>query len=219
MQGRRVPGSRALLALLKALAAFASLAVLVALYAHITTRVHVDEPGLLGADVSGGHGGAVFGSDSPEGHMDTFSLWELPAQSPTVSEASPAGPKNRTESGDIYWQLEETLTEVLGALKDMPDVVELEPGAEEAPQGGLQEVPFPGENPGATQPTGVSGVDKRRLGRTNPKAVAGRTNRGAVDADTSRKVLLSNCLVAVAGVLTALFLCLVVPACAKDVQG
>ncbi|XP_027759906.1 uncharacterized protein LOC114068184 isoform X2 [Empidonax traillii] len=151
--------------------------------------------------------------------MDVFSLWELPVQSPTVSEASPAGPKNGTEPGDIYWQLEETLTEVLGALKDMPDAVELVPGDEEAPQGGLQEVPFPGGNLGAAQPTGVPGVDKRRLGRTNPKAVAGRANRGAVDADTSRKVLLSNCLVAVAGLLTALFLCLVLPAWAKDVQG
>ncbi|XP_032568526.1 uncharacterized protein LOC116799464 isoform X3 [Chiroxiphia lanceolata] len=217
MQGRRAPVGRVLLVGLKALAAFAALAVLVALYAHITTRGHVDKPGPLGADVSGGSGDEGSGSGSPGGHMDTSSLWELPAQSPTVSEASPAGPKNGTEPGDIYWQLEETLTEVLGALKEMPDVVELE--TVEVPQEGHQEVSFPGEKPRAAQPTGGSGVDKRRLGRTKPKAVAGRAHRGAVDAETSRKVLLSNCLVAVAGVLTVLFLCLVVPAWAKDIQG
>ncbi|XP_064494024.1 uncharacterized protein LOC135403700 isoform X2 [Pseudopipra pipra] len=271
MQGRRAPLGRVLLVGLKALAAFAALAVLVALYAHITTRGQVDKSGTLGAapalfsldhdgsgtfqhgaperegqtvprshsmskqqshpgnyeeivqlsisvlfpNVSGGNGDAGSGSGSPGGHMDTSSLWELPAQSPTVSEAPPAGPKNGTEPGDIYWQLEETLTEVLGALKEMPDVVELE--TVEVPQEGHQEVPFPGEKPGAAQPTGGSGVDKRRLGRTNPKAVAGRAHR--VDAETSRKVLLSNCLVAVAGVLTVLFLCLVVPAWAKDIQG
>ncbi|XP_064494025.1 uncharacterized protein LOC135403700 isoform X3 [Pseudopipra pipra] len=252
MQGRRAPLGRVLLVGLKALAAFAALAVLVALYAHITTRGQVDKSGTLGAgngdagsgsgspgghmdtsslwelpaqsptvseappaDVSGGNGAEGSGSGSPGGHMDTSSLWELPAQSPTVSKASPAGPKNGTEPGDIYWQLEETLTEVLGALKEMPDVVELE--TVEVPQEGHQEVPFPGEKPGAAQPTGGSGVDKRRLGRTNPKAVAGRAHR--VDAETSRKVLLSNCLVAVAGVLTVLFLCLVVPAWAKDIQG
>ncbi|XP_027597512.1 uncharacterized protein LOC113998716 isoform X3 [Pipra filicauda] len=217
MQGRRAPFGRVLLVGLKALAAFAALAVLVALYAHITTRGQVDKSGPLGADVSGGNGDEGSGSGSPGGHMDTSSLWELPAQSPTVSEAPPAGPKNGTEPGDIYWQLEETLTEVLGALKEMPDVVELE--TVEVPQEGHQEVPFPGEKPGAAQPTGGSGVDKRRLGRTNPKAVAGRAHRGAVDAETSRKVLLSNCLVAVAGLLTVLFLCLVVPAWAKDIQG
>ncbi|XP_027520982.1 uncharacterized protein LOC113957576 isoform X2 [Corapipo altera] len=214
MQGRRAPVGRVLLVGLKALAAFAALAVLVALYAHITTRGQVDKSGPLGA---GNGGDAGSGSGSPGGHMDTSSLWELPAQSPTVSEASPAGPKNGTEPGDIYWQLEETLTEVLGALKEIPDVVELE--TVEVPQKGHQEVPFPGEKPRAAQPTGESGVDKRRLGRTNPKAVAGRAHRGAVDAETSRKVLLSNCLVAVAGVLTVLFLCLVVPAWAKDIQG
>ncbi|XP_051667843.1 uncharacterized protein LOC127481975 isoform X1 [Manacus candei] len=314
MQGRRAPSGRVLLGGLKALAAFAALAVLVALYAHITTRGQVDKSGPLGAapalfsldqdgsgtfqhgaperegqtvprshpmskqqsdpgnyeeivqlsisvlfpnvsggngdagsgsgspgghmdtsslwelpaqsptvseappaDVSGGSGDEGSGSGSPGGHMNTSSLWELPAQSPTVSEASPAGPKNGTEPGDIYWQLEETLTEVLGALKEMPDVVELE--TVEVPQEGHQEVPFPGEKPRAAQPTGGSGVDKRRLGRTNPKAVAGRAHRGAVAAETSRKVLLSNCLVAVAGVLTVLFLCLVVPAWAKDIQG
>ncbi|XP_051667846.1 uncharacterized protein LOC127481975 isoform X4 [Manacus candei] len=213
MQGRRAPSGRVLLGGLKALAAFAALAVLVALYAHITTRGQVDKSGPLGA----GSGDEGSGSGSPGGHMNTSSLWELPAQSPTVSEASPAGPKNGTEPGDIYWQLEETLTEVLGALKEMPDVVELE--TVEVPQEGHQEVPFPGEKPRAAQPTGGSGVDKRRLGRTNPKAVAGRAHRGAVAAETSRKVLLSNCLVAVAGVLTVLFLCLVVPAWAKDIQG
>ncbi|XP_027556920.1 uncharacterized protein LOC113976177 isoform X2 [Neopelma chrysocephalum] len=275
MQGRRAPSGRVLLVGLKALAAFAALAVLVALYARATSRGRVDKSGPLGAapalfsldhdgsgtfphgaperegqtvprshsmskqqsdpgnyqeivqwsisvlipNVSGGNGDEGSGSGSPGGHMDTSSLWELPAQSPTVSEASPAGPKNGTEPGDIYWQLEETLTEVLGALKEMPDVVEFEPLDEQAPQEGHQEVPFPGEKPRAAQPTGGSGVEKRRLGRTKPKAVAGRAHRGAVDAEVTRKILLSNCLVAVAGVLTVLFLCLVVPAWAKDIQG
>ncbi|XP_027556919.1 uncharacterized protein LOC113976177 isoform X1 [Neopelma chrysocephalum] len=315
MQGRRAPSGRVLLVGLKALAAFAALAVLVALYARATSRGRVDKSGPLGAapalfsldhdgsgtfphgaperegqtvprshsmskqqsdpgnyqeivqwsisvlipnvsggngdegsgsgspgghmdtsslwelpaqsptvseasaDVSGGNGDEGSGSGSPGGHMDMSSLWELPAQGPNVSEASPAGPKNGTEPGDIYWQLEETLTEVLGALKEMPDVVEFEPLDEQAPQEGHQEVPFPGEKPRAAQPTGGSGVEKRRLGRTKPKAVAGRAHRGAVDAEVTRKILLSNCLVAVAGVLTVLFLCLVVPAWAKDIQG
>ncbi|XP_056364653.1 uncharacterized protein LOC130261965 isoform X2 [Oenanthe melanoleuca] len=106
------------------------------------------EPSDQGMD--GGSGDPEAGSDSP-GFYTSFDLfWELPAQGPNVSEASPAGQKNETGLGNISWPLIEQ-PEFLTLLKERLSVLEPEPVDQEVPEA----VPVPEGNSEALEPTGV----------------------------------------------------------------
>nr|XP_030145857.3 uncharacterized protein LOC115498193 isoform X2 [Taeniopygia guttata] len=208
-----------LLALQRALTVLVSLVILLSLIALLAPRAQspVGESGPSGAAMDGGSEDPGAGSDSPGFYVAFDLFWELPAQGPNVSEASPAGLKNKTGLGNISWPLMEQ-SEFITLLKETPPVLNAEPVDKEAPQEGRQAVPVPGGSSEALQPTGV---EKRFSSaedtKTDPNTVEDMASTGIVDAEITwsvRRVF----LVSVVCSLIALLLLKVAPAWAKDIK-
>ncbi|XP_030145857.4 uncharacterized protein [Taeniopygia guttata] len=208
-----------LLALQRALTVLVSLVILLSLIALLAPRAQspVGESGPSGAAMDGGSEDPGAGSDSPGFYVAFDLFWELPAQGPNASEASPAGLKNKTGLGNISWPLMEQ-SEFIILPKETPPVLNAEPVDKEAPQEGRQAVPVPGGSSEALQPTGV---EKRFSSaedtKTDPNTVEGMASTGIVDAEiiwSVRRVF----LVSVVCSLIALLLLKVAPAWAKDIK-
>ncbi|KAL9823417.1 uncharacterized protein GJ701_015743 isoform 2-T2 [Geothlypis trichas] len=208
-----------LLALQRALAVLVSLVILLALIALLAPGAPLPsgEAGAAGEAVVGGNGDAGAGSDSPGPLMTADLFWEQPAQSPNVSEASPAGLKNETGLGNISWPLVEQI-EFLTLLKEALPVLEAASVDKEAPQEGQQAVPDE-ENSEAFEPTGV---EKRFSSaedtKTDPNTVEDMATPGPADAKLTWSVFVRAFLVAVVCSLIALLLLKVAPAWAKDIK-
>ncbi|XP_016159082.1 PREDICTED: uncharacterized protein LOC101813504 isoform X2 [Ficedula albicollis] len=125
------------------------------------------------------------GSGDPEaepessGSYMTFDLfWELLAQGPNVSEASPAGQKNETGLGNSSWPVMEQ-PEFQTLLKESLSVLEPEPVDTEVPEA----MPVPEGNSEALEPTGVDERFSRAEDtRADPSPVEGMADTGTADA-------------------------------------
>ncbi|XP_064256576.1 uncharacterized protein LOC135287157 isoform X2 [Passer domesticus] len=211
-----------LLAFQRALTVLVSLVILLSLIALLVPRAQ------LPTAVDGGNGDPGAGSDSSGPYLAFDLFWELPAQGPNASEASPPGLKNETGLGNISWPLMEQ-SELITLLKETLPVLEPEPVDKEAPQEGHEAVPVPGRNSEALEPTRMSemweyppGVEKRfstaEDTKRDPNTVEGMADTGTVDAQITWSVFVRAFLMSVVCSLIVLLLLKVAPAWAKDIK-
>ncbi|RMB91007.1 hypothetical protein DUI87_32605 [Hirundo rustica rustica] len=201
-----------LLALLRTLAILGALLILF----FLQTLIYPTDKLFLAVAGGSGDPGAEFVSPEPYVTADLF--WELPAEGPNVSEASPAGLKNETGLGNISWPLTEQF-ELMTLLKEALPVIEIELLDKEAPQEIQQAVPVPEENSEALQPTGmIKRFDSAEDTETDPNTLEGMANTGRADKKITQSIFLRGILMAVDYFMILLLAVSVVPAWAKDIK-